>query len=88
MRGSESDEHRNRRLRLRLGVLRENLSNYPELKLVGAYDTNAENLRTFRLHWPAKAYATLEELLDAAAVEMVLTFVEDLHDRICSLRGG
>lgn len=50
----------------------KNLSNYPELKLVGAYDTNAENLRTFRLHWPSRAYASLEELLDDDAVEMVL----------------
>jgi predicted dehydrogenase len=48
------------------------LVNYPELKLVGAYDTNDENLRLFCQRWPTRRYANLEELLDDPSVELVL----------------
>src|SRR5690242_11428364 len=48
------------------------LGNYPALKLVGAYDKNAENLRTFCHRWGTKAYPTLDDLLADSGVEMIL----------------
>jgi predicted dehydrogenase len=51
---------------------RKTLANYPELKLIGAYDRNAENLNAFSQLWPTRNYETLQELLDDASVEMVL----------------
>jgi len=48
------------------------LSNYPELKLVGAYDRNEANLKSFVARWPVKAYASVDELLADSTVEMVL----------------
>jgi predicted dehydrogenase len=47
------------------------LGNYPALKLVGAYDTNAENLRKFSHRWSTKAYPTLGDLLADPGVEMI-----------------
>lgn len=48
------------------------LVNYPELKLVGAYDRNDENLKAYCRRWPARQYASLEELVDDPAVGLVL----------------
>lgn len=48
------------------------LGNYPELKLIGAYDQNQENLDAFTRRWPCRAYSTISELLDDPSVEMVL----------------
>lgn len=48
------------------------LVNYPELKLVGAYDKNEENLKVFCRRWPARAYTSLQQALDDPAMEMVL----------------
>lgn len=48
------------------------LVNYPELHLVGAFDRDAENLQSFRCHFPGKIYASLDELLADPSVTMVL----------------
>jgi predicted dehydrogenase len=48
------------------------LENYPELKLVGAYDNNKENLESFSRRWSAKKYTSLEQALNDRSVEMVL----------------
>jgi hypothetical protein len=48
------------------------LENYPELKLVGAYDNNKENLESFSRRWCAKKYLSLEQALNDPSVEMVL----------------
>jgi predicted dehydrogenase len=48
------------------------LENYPELKLVGAYDHNRENLESFSRRWSAKQYLSLEQALNDPSVEMVL----------------
>ena len=48
------------------------LSGYPELNLVGAYDTNERNLDEFVRRWPARKYANLERVTDDPAVEMVV----------------
>src|ERR1700724_1766870 len=48
------------------------LENYPELKLVGAYDNNRENLESFSRRWSAKQYLSLEQALNDPSVEMVL----------------
>jgi len=48
------------------------LSNYPELTLAGAFDTNAENLAGFSRRWSARKYQGLEQILDDSSIEMVL----------------
>ncbi len=48
------------------------LINYPELKLIGAYDINPENLTSFCRRWAIRPYTTLQQLLDDPSVEMVL----------------
>src|SRR5262249_12462553 len=48
------------------------LDNYPDLKLVGAYDRNEDNLKAFCRRWPARPYGTLQELLADGSVEIVL----------------
>jgi predicted dehydrogenase len=48
------------------------LENYPELKLVGAYDNNKENLESFGRRWSAKQYLSLEQALNDPSVQMVL----------------
>ena len=48
------------------------LANYPDLKLVGAYDRNQENVEAFARRWPVQQYARLQELLDDPTVELVL----------------
>ena len=48
------------------------LENYPELKLVGAYDNNKEHLESFSRRWSAKQYLSLEHALNDPSVEMVL----------------
>jgi predicted dehydrogenase len=48
------------------------LSNYPELKLVGAYDRNGENLQSFCNRWPARPFASFQELLNDPSVELIL----------------
>jgi predicted dehydrogenase len=48
------------------------LVHHPELNLVGAYDWNPENLAAFCRRWPVRPYASIDELVANAAVEMVL----------------
>jgi len=48
------------------------LGNYPHLKLIGAYDCNANNLQSFLQRWPCRAYASLEEITSDPTVEMIL----------------
>ena len=48
------------------------LGNYPELRLVGAYDKSAANLRTFCQRWSTRQYPTLDEVLADPAVQIVL----------------
>jgi predicted dehydrogenase len=48
------------------------LGNYPNLKLVGAYDQNDKNLYAFRQRWPVRRYANLQQLLEDASVQLVL----------------
>lgn len=48
------------------------LGNYPELKLVGAYDRNQRNLRSLCDLWSVRTYDSLEQLLAESSIEMVL----------------
>lgn len=48
------------------------LGNYPELKLMGAYDRDHKNLRSFCDLWSVRSYDSLEVLLAEPSVEMVL----------------
>src|ERR1700719_774511 len=48
------------------------LGNYPNLKLVGAYDQNDKNLYAFCQRWPVRRYANLQQLLEDASVQLVL----------------
>jgi predicted dehydrogenase len=48
------------------------LGNYPELRLVGAYDNNKEHLESFSRRWRAKQYVSQEQALADPSVEMVL----------------
>jgi predicted dehydrogenase len=48
------------------------LGNYPELKLVGAYDRNDWNLQAFCHRWSARRYANLAELLEDPSIELIL----------------
>jgi predicted dehydrogenase len=46
--------------------------NYPELRLVGAYDQLRSNLDAFVGRWPSRAYASLDELLADRSVDLVI----------------
>jgi predicted dehydrogenase len=48
------------------------LMNYPDLRLVGAYDIDTERLDMFCGRWGSHRYATFEELLSDPLVELVL----------------
>src|SRR5215471_2185402 len=48
------------------------LGNYPDLRLVGAYDRNADNLQKFCQRWPGRQYSSLVELLEDPSVELIL----------------
>lgn len=48
------------------------LSNHPELKFIGAWDSSAPNLDAFLKRWPVKKYASLDDLLADESVELVL----------------
>src|SRR6266567_2909143 len=48
------------------------LGNYPELKLVGAYDRNEKNLLAFCSRWSVPRHASLQSLLADASVQLVL----------------
>jgi predicted dehydrogenase len=48
------------------------LPNHPELKLVGAFDRNGDNLKAFIRRWPVKAFASLGDLLADPSVELVV----------------
>ena len=48
------------------------LGNYPELKLVGAFDRNERNRRAFCNRWGVRSYVTLNQLLNDSSVELVL----------------
>jgi predicted dehydrogenase len=48
------------------------LCNYPELKLSAAYDRNGQNLQMFCRRWSVQPCASIEQLLDDPAVELVL----------------
>jgi|SRR5215813_3188607 len=48
------------------------LGNYPNLKLVGAYDRNRENLQAFCQRWSARGHETLSQLLEDGSVQLAL----------------
>ena len=48
------------------------LRHHPELRLVSAFDTNEEHLAAFCRRWPAAKCASLQQVLDDPAVEIVL----------------
>jgi predicted dehydrogenase len=48
------------------------LGNYPNLKLVGAYDRNEKNLQAFCQRWSTRRYASLQQLLEDSSVQLVL----------------
>ena len=48
------------------------LSNYPELKLVGAFDINDEQLEAFTRRWSTKKYTNLDHALSDPSVEIIL----------------
>ena len=54
------------------GMYARTLSAHPELTLGGAFDTHAGNLDSFLARWPARRYASLDEILGDPAVEAVL----------------
>jgi predicted dehydrogenase len=54
------------------GLYAGTLGAHPTLKLVGAYDADPRHLEAFRARWPARAYASLEEVLADPGVALVL----------------
>jgi predicted dehydrogenase len=48
------------------------LGNYPDLRLVGAYDIDTPKLDIFCSRWESRHYATLDDLLSDPQVELVL----------------
>jgi predicted dehydrogenase len=48
------------------------LVKHPELKLVGAFDRNKENLIGFCRLWPTRQYTSLQEILDDPEVALVV----------------
>ena len=48
------------------------LVNYPDLKLVGAFDRNRSNLDAFCRRWKVPAFETLDQLLNNSDVSIVL----------------
>ncbi len=48
------------------------LVNHPRLRLVGAWDTNRENLDAFLGRWPVKTYCGIEALLGDPSIDLVL----------------
>jgi predicted dehydrogenase len=48
------------------------LGNYPDLRLVGAYDRKADNLQKFCQRWPGRQYSSLAELLEDPSIELIL----------------
>src|SRR5690242_17612049 len=52
------------------------LGNYPDLRLVGAYDLNTENLQKFCRRWPCRQYLSLAELLHDGSLELVLNLTD------------
>ena len=54
------------------------LGNYPHLKLVGAYDRDDSNLRSFCQRSATRPYNNLQQMLDDRAVEIVLNLTNPL----------
>lgn len=50
----------------------ETLVNHRQLRLVGAFDTNADHLRAFSTRFPCRAYASEQELLSDGGVDLVV----------------
>lgn len=50
----------------------QTLEFHPELQLAGAFDSNASNLDSFIARWPAKRFASLDDLLADTSIEMVV----------------
>jgi predicted dehydrogenase len=48
------------------------LDNYPNLKLVGAYDHNEKNLQAFCNRWSVRRYASLQHMLENTSIQLVL----------------
>src|SRR4051812_4335067 len=48
------------------------LVNYPELTLVGAYDSNDHNLQMFSRRWSVRPYASVRSVLEDRSVQLVL----------------
>ena len=59
------------------------LANYPQLRLVSAYDRDAGNLERFCAQWPARRCASFDELLAEAGVDIVLNLTNPhSHDAV------
>lgn len=57
-----------------------NLPNYPDLHLVGVWDSNAETLDRFARHWSVRAHRSLDELLADPALDIVVNLTNpDSH---------
>lgn len=52
------------------------LAAHPRLRLAGAWDTEPRNLAAFVGRWPARAYASLDEVLRDEAVRIVLNLTD------------
>jgi predicted dehydrogenase len=48
------------------------LSNYPNLKLVGAHDQNKENMQAFCHRWHTRPYGKLQQVLEDESIELIL----------------
>src|SRR6266498_1541742 len=48
------------------------LGNYPNLKLLGAFDSNENNLHAFCHRWSVQRYASLQQLLENPSIQLVL----------------
>src|SRR5262245_42146987 len=48
------------------------LGNYPNLKLIGAYDNNESNLQAFCGRWSVRRFDSLRQLLEDTSVKLVL----------------
>jgi predicted dehydrogenase len=67
------------------------LAHHPELNLVGAYDTNPSNLAAFCRRWPVRSYASFDEMLADASVDMVLNLTSPqshFEVSVCCLDAG
>lgn len=67
------------------------LANYPDLRLLGGFDTDPRNLEVFARRWSCCAYNSLQDLIADPAVELILNLTNPRsHYSItkASLEGG